>query len=91
MHPSGPCIVHPRGMASSCSRTGSMTVARTWPWSGPPWGGIATPALFKPLTGLVRALCYEWDAARGQFLLKGTAPRPDDVEFLFMETGEKVE
>lgn len=54
-------------------------------------GGTATPALFKPLTGLVRALYYEWDAAKGQFLLKGTAPRPDDVEFLFMETGEKVE
>ncbi|WP_009965235.1 hypothetical protein [Verrucomicrobium spinosum] len=54
-------------------------------------GGSATPALFKPLTGLVRALYYEWDAAKGQFLFKGTAPRPDDVEFLFMETGEKVE
>lgn len=54
-------------------------------------GGTATPALFKPLAGLVRALYYEWDAARGQFLLKGTDPRPDDVEFLFMETGEQVE
>ncbi|WP_156345198.1 hypothetical protein [Verrucomicrobium spinosum] len=37
------------------------------------------------------SLYYEWDAAKGQFLFKGTAPRPDDVEFLFMETGEKVE
>ncbi|WP_265595216.1 hypothetical protein [Verrucomicrobium sp. BvORR106] len=54
-------------------------------------GGTATPALFKPLTGLVRSLHYEWDATKGRFLLKGTAPRPDDVEFLFMETGEKVE
>lgn len=54
-------------------------------------GGTATPALFKPLTGLVRSLYYEWDAAKGQFLFKGTAPRPDDVEFLFMETGERVE
>jgi hypothetical protein len=62
---------------------GGTDMAAEWASSS----GTATTALSRPLFELVRALRYEWDAAKGTFLLKGTVPRPDDVEFLMMETG----
>lgn len=57
-------------------------------WASPT--GTAAPELLRPFFELVRSLKYEWDASAGQFVLKGTAPRPDDVEFLEIETGEKA-